>query len=83
MTQAIRSTLAVFGLGLLIVAAALGLGSGSLAPSSMSAVPIYSAAAGNEGPDHICKTCGAHHGGVFSPDHCSDCVNKGLTPVKP
>lgn len=82
MTQAIRSVIAVFGFGLLIVASALGLGNATVAESN-SAAPMYSAAAGNEGPDHICKTCGAHHGGVFSPDHCSDCVNKGLTPVKP
>jgi hypothetical protein len=39
--------------------------------------------AGPRGPDHICDNCGAHHGGVYHPDYCHDCIDKGEAPVRP
>ena len=30
-----------------------------------------------------CLVCGAPHGGMYSPDYCYQCVEKGLTPVQP
>lgn len=63
-------------------------------PSSRIAQPAVSATktnpdwqsalgAGPRGPDHICDNCGAHHGGVYHPDYCHECIKKGETPVRP
>jgi hypothetical protein len=38
---------------------------------------------GPRGPDHVCDNCGAFHGGVYHPDYCHVCIDKGETPVSP
>ncbi|WP_157108412.1 hypothetical protein [Aldersonia kunmingensis] len=34
-------------------------------------------------PRDVCATCGARHGGVVSPNYCTNCIDKGLTPIRP
>jgi hypothetical protein len=35
------------------------------------------------GPDHTCDVCQGHHGGVYHPNYCYDCIKAGDTPVIP
>jgi hypothetical protein len=69
----------------------IGFGGGSqFQPSQMLSVsaklnPGWQSASGNDkqGPDHICDVCEAHHGGVYHPNYCYECIKKGDTPVLP
>jgi hypothetical protein len=32
---------------------------------------------------HRCQACGGWHGGMISPKYCTNCIDKGLTPIRP
>jgi hypothetical protein len=57
-------------------------------PSSQIAQPTVSAKLNPDwqftlGPNHTCDVCGGYHGGVYHPNYCDKCIEKGDTPVIP
>lgn len=79
-----RRAVGVFAAGFLMLAAVFGLiGEASTSTTGLFHDSTQSVLADVRSPVHICRQCGAPHGGVYHPNYCHNCVSKGLTPVKP
>lgn len=84
MHDAKRRLTGLVAAGFLTLAAVFGLVGETTTSSNLFHDSHHSALADDvRSPVHVCKTCGAPHGGVYHPNYCHNCVSKGLTPVKP
>lgn len=77
-----RRVIAVLAAGFFVLAAVFGL-TGESMTTGLFTDSTQSVLADVRSPVHICRNCGAPHGGVYHPNYCHNCVSKGLVPKQP
>ena len=82
MTSIFTRVVIALSAGFLLLAAAFGLLVDAPTATSFFPGATQSVLAVVPGPVHICRNCGAPHGGVYHPNYCHNCIDKGETPVK-